>query len=282
MLPVACGISPKAPPFIQMVQSKQAVNATPSEKGVGGAKKKAEAEKMRAAAWVSDLKRRTGAKTYADLTRALTPTNPTFDPTWGRYVSGQATPQEGTISTVERHWIGKGSSRVLEVGPEEDGANVPLWRLFGDRDDFARLLADALDDIGICRAPNADLDAVLELFVEPTARAAGFPPVDLGYREDNEVTRSAANGYFKPSLRLLALAFNGWRLAMVCGGDAEAFEYVVRCLVQGVCRPILTFLGIYDSFCKLTMWITVRHNLESGDLVAAQRAASELDRQATS
>jgi len=243
---------------------------------------------MRTRAWVVDLLRRTGAKGYAELNRVIfgiewTKKNPTSDPfkklpqlSWSRYGTGERAPDGAAISLVEQNSVCRGARLVLEVGPEEDRTNVPLWRPLEEHADFAHYLDDMLDDMGIERGTRSRTDAVLSEFAEPAAWAvarSGHRPMRPA---DNPVMRSISDRYFQPTLYRFALALTAWRLAMVESEDADLFESMVINLISGPVKSILEHHRIFEGIRDLVGTIAIEYHLARQDLASAVRVRDEL------
>jgi len=253
-----------------------------------GQKPRAIFDGMRTRAWVVDLLRRTEAKGYAELNRVIcgvewTKKNPTVDPnkkvpqlSWSRYGNGERAPDEAAIKLVEKNGVCQGAKLVLEVGPEEDRTNVPLWRPFEEHADFAQYLDDMLDDMGIERGTLSRTDTVLSEFAEPAAWAVARSQGRPVRAADNPVTQSMSDGHFQPTLYRFALALTGWRLAMVENEDVDLFESMVINLINGPVKSILGHHRIFDGIRDLVGTIAIEYHLARQDLASAVSVRDQL------
>ncbi|NIF86882.1 hypothetical protein [Burkholderia sp. Cy-637] len=261
--------------------AKKTIGLSKSKPTQQGQKPRAIFDGMRTQAWVADLFRRTEAKGYAALNRTLfghegTKKMPTKTPaknvpklTWSRYGSGDRTPDEAAIKLVEQHPLAAGARRVLEIGPEENRDNVPLWRLFEEQADFARYLDEMLYEQGIPHTTVSRTQAVLHVFAEPAAWAAASQNSTLVWEKKNLISQSAKSRLFTPTLYGFSLALAGWRYAMADRHPTEALQFLVICLLKGPAEPVLNRHGILDRMRDLVEAMAIEYHLSRQDLPSA-------------
>ncbi len=246
-----------------------------NEKGKAktGPKPRSILDNVRSRAWVADLKRRTNTKTYAALDRALFGETDTKR-TWHHYMSGNRKPDQ-TARLVETRPVGLGSSRVLEIGPMEDGVNIPLWRLFEERAHFAEYLDEILADIGIMRGACSCTEFVLGLFAEPAAWAVARNQSMPSWPDGNAIDASAESGYFTPTLSRFAAAIAGWRCAMVDRTDVKLLELLLASLIDGPAKTILDQHGIREGIRDLIGAVAIEYHLGLLDLQSAVKVRNQ-------
>ncbi|MBC3871149.1 hypothetical protein [Undibacterium oligocarboniphilum] len=233
---------------------------------------------MRAAAWVSDLKRRTGVSSDIGLLKAI-PTIEGMVVRFGRYLSGVHVPSEMIRNAVHAYPPVRMSRFVFEFGPEDQGGCVSLWMLFQDcYDEFWTVIEDVIPRLQTAREEghHERIDRIATIFCATDTWADIRLKRAYLFEQNNPVQAYMDEFQVTPELRFLAAAIAIWRLSMLVREGEEATEYLLQCLLTGPYVQVLETHGIYEHICFLIRAIAVRHYLMQGQANLAAKIFSEI------
>ena len=238
---------------------------------IGGRPQRTAFDSMRTRAWVKAVMRRAGVTKPGSLTRVLFRHEVSTEHfQWNQYLSPGKVPDATRRSLVERNAVTRGAIRTFEIGPEEAGGNVPLWRLFDDEEDFAARTDEALDDLGTFQVGVPRASQVIALFTAPASNGNDALQAAQGNPD-------AGPPPFIFTIRKFAVAFAMWRCAMQTGEHVETFEYLMTALLSSQAGAIV--LGehaIYRDVCLFARALGVRYYVLRNDLDAARAVFSTL------
>ena len=244
------------------------------KKNLGGRPERFYIDEMRTIAWCLDLERRTG-KTANGLRTALldmhtgSSADKYLEFRFDRFENGQNVPTSKKLDQIDSLDKAKESRKVFEIGPEEQGRNVPLWELFGDQYDH---FWNAIDEVipqspPDCRAAHCwRIDYLAELLMEEAQWQAILSNANFQHQDDNPVVQSWNEHCFKMEWQLLATAIALWRLSMLVREGVAPTEYLLHCLLAGPLKPALEGLGIHAHVCELIRFLSIQDRLSKGQI----------------
>lgn len=182
---------------------------------------------------------------------------------------GTKTPNKMTFDQIDELEGASDSRQVFEIGPEEQGRNVPLWELFGDQYDH---FWNAIDEVipqspPDCRAAHCwRIDYLAELLMEEAQWQAILSNANFQHQDDNPVMQGWNEHRFKMEWQLLATAIALWRLSMLVREGVAPTEYLLHCLLAGPLKPALEGLGIHAHVCELIRFLSIQDRLSKGQI----------------
>lgn len=238
---------------------------------------------MRSRAYIYELIRRTNVRSVNALIEAVfsveyDPKNPnskatSYDPGFNKHMKGGRTVSDQLINQVSQKEHLASARFVFEIGPEENGTNVPMWRLFEDQfDEFDAIIEMGLalskqgSDIGLSR-----VDRVAQLFL-PTDQWRELRMDSAVADGENLTEASYEAGYFTRDLRRLSAAIACWRLCLQGADDWGPMEALLDWLLIGPYAQVLADLGISLEMRDLLRMIAADHHARQGSATAAARA----------
>ncbi|MET3124473.1 hypothetical protein AAKU67_004088 [Oxalobacteraceae bacterium GrIS 2.11] len=231
---------------------------------------------MKAAAWVTDIKRRANIESDRALLLVV-PTLKGMKVRFGRYLSGIHLPSPKIQNAVHEYPPVKNSRLVYEFGPEENGDFVPLWMLFQDRyDEFWVVIEDVvqLNGAGGEAEHIGRVDSVAHFFFPPDTWQDIRKNRRYSFELMNQIPAYMESSQIKPELKFLAAAIALWRLSMLVREGEEATEYLLHGLLSGPYVKVLEIHGIYEHVCRLVHALAVRHYLMLGNTDIASKVFS--------
>ena len=238
---------------------------------------------MRSRAYLYELMRRTNVVDVGKIRKAVLLEGgdsvssrslaETWNPRFDRAINGNLVITEQVLNQVSQKKRLASARLVHEVGPEENGGNVPLWAIFEDRfEEFDDIIESGLrlsksgSDLGLNRA---DRIALLFLPADQWHQLRTSPGVAVG---PNLVQQAYDAGYFAADVLRLATAIAFWRLCLH-GADAWApIETLLDWLMVGPYAGVVANLGISAEMRDLLRMIAEDHHIQQGNVTAAARA----------
>lgn len=236
---------------------------------------------MRSRAYIYALIRRTGVRSVNALKDTVFPlSNPLkgvqrgsveAQPELDKCMRGERGVSVAVLNLVSQTPDLATARLVFEIGPEEDGDNVPLWAIFEDRfDEFDNIIESGLgrSDFGLNR-----MDRVAHLFLlsEQWSKLRTSSDVAAGSNLAQEAY-DANKDNFMPQVRRLAAAIACWRLCLQGADEWGPMETLLDWLLIGPYKQLLADLGISAEMRDLLRMIAADHHTRQGNASAAVRA----------
>lgn len=260
---------------------------------LGGAPEGTTLERMQTRAWLAFLVMRTGVEDFSDLDEGLigAPKDgqsravyrellgwPKIH--WDRYQKMQTHARDTIRKLVEQRPLGKGSMAVFDVGPFENGLNVPLWSAFASDElgDFWPNVDSACPNMGELRRRGAPFErrlaevASLYMPLDDWQELRGAAATDTKSREFGKRLRPT----YEPSLRDLLASLSIWRLALISNECMADAEFLLRGLLVHVFQPLLSTHGIYELLCLAFTQLETYDLLKRGEVEQARIIAGRL------
>ena len=244
------------------------------KKNPGGRPERFQIDEMRTIAWCLDLERRTG-KTANGLRTALlnmhtgSSADKYLEFRFDRFENGQNVPTSKKLDQIDSLDKAKESRKVFEIGPEEQGRNVPLWELFEDRHEkFWYAIEEVIPQFppNIRGAHFSRIDFLAELLMEEAQWKAILSNANFQHQDDNPVMQSWNEHRFKAEWKLLAAAIALWRLSMLVREGVAPTTYLLHCLLAGPFKPLLEGAGIHAYACSLIRLLATQDRLSKGQI----------------
>jgi len=261
----------------------------------GGGNKNTLLEYMRTQAWLAYLMIKTGAKTFGEIDgailgkrlpgqsievlRGLLADKATLR--GAKYGTNKQGPNENILKLVEKKPLGEGSKAVYEIGPLEDGRNVPLWMVF--EDDF-NVMWECIDsyipEMTEMRKRGAPFSVRLEKVIELFVPLEEWRTIDFkspaNHPSKHLIIDSWQKGYFVETLELLTVAMSIYRLHLKADENMAQVEYLVRGLLAEPYKEKLEKHNIYDLFVAGFNQIEINDLLQRGEVALAQNLLSKM------
>ncbi|MFZ6726415.1 hypothetical protein ACO0K2_13070 [Undibacterium sp. MH2W] len=208
---------------------------------------------------------------------------------WDKYQNHGKSPDETRLNLVDTPDRVPGSKPVFQSGLYEKNELIPVWRLFeinpnfrSHESDHLWVMVDAIcgemQNFRDCGAPySIRVSSLANLFVPK----AEWEQLEFSKPECNPtvnaIKKAYTDGYFQPSLKLLAGAMAMWRIAMDVGESMAQMEYLVKGLL--LCEPCIQALkshNIYDEFLEAINIIEINDCIRRGDLETAKKITKHL------
>lgn len=237
----------------------------------GGRPKSRFLDWLRTRAWMAYLKKTLPAQTDNALKEKLETHGFTFPVS--KYLAGVDFPKQTTRTLVGKLKRLERANLVYDIGPEIDGENVPLWRLFEEvTAEFDEIINTELSRSGKAFHAGDRVGLVGQLFLEPNQWQAIRTQDEIVFEADNPVQQAAAEGRFVPDLRTLAVVIACWRLCMLSDDGVAPMEYLLQCLLAGPYKPLLDEHQIHVQITHLVKLLAVEHYGMQGNWDAADAA----------
>lgn len=237
----------------------------------GGRPKSRFLDWLRTRAWLAHLKKTLAAQTDNALKERLEKHGFTFPVS--KYLAGVDFPKQTTRTLVGKLKPLERANLVYDIGPEVDGENVSLWRLFEEvTGEFDEIIDVELSRSGKAFQAGDRVGLVGQLFLDPGQWQAIRVQDEIVFEASNPVQQAAAEGKFMPDLRTLAAVIACWRLCMLSDDGVAPMEYLLQCLLAGPYKPLLDEHQIHAQMTHLVKLLVVEHYGMQGNWDAADAA----------
>ena len=207
---------------------------------------------------------------------------------WDKYKKNSSSPNESILKRINQEKHAPGSLNVFQVGLYEGEKLIPIWRIFEfelnfrshESENLWKMVDTICDEMPSLRNRGAPYLFRIEKIAKLLIPDAEWKELDFAnptnHPSMNAVVKAYRNGYFEPSLQLLAGAMAMWRIALDVGESMAQMEYLVRGLLSEPFAEILSSHDIYSEFLLAFNRIEINNCIQRGEFETATKIIANL------